>query len=397
MTVAAAPPPRRDPARRLAALLCLMATLGQAGSFLYLPAMPAIAAEFGTGSAAIQGTVTAFLLGACLCYLVYGPLADRHGHRPAFALASALFVAGSLAAALAPDPATLMAARFAQGAGSAAGLVTARGMIRTLIPRGQATQAMALLTATLTLAPGLSPLLGAALLEVAGWRATFHLAAALGLAGLVTGLGVLPGAAAAAPPASAGGAVAAILGTRLFVAALAIAIATNAVFSVLMAASPFVFVEMLGTSPLAYSVVLAGVLAAFSVGATLAGRIAARIGPRRVIGAALVAAHAGAAALLAATVWWPGPAGVGLGLVILLGSFGFVVPNGHVLMLQPFPATAGTAAGLALLITTLTGAGAIALYGATLGGSVAGFGLAMAVFSVLTLVGWRLLPRGEPG
>ncbi|MCL4189091.1 MAG: MFS transporter [Rhodobacteraceae bacterium] len=394
MTAPASPQEGAAALRRRAWLLCLMAALSQAGSYLYLAAMPAIAAEFGTGEAALQGTVTAFLAGSCLCFAVYGPLADRLGHRQVFAAATLLYAAASALAAVAPDLGALVAARFVQGIGASAGLVTARAMVRVLMPPDRATEAMALLSAVLTLAPAIGPLAGAALLAVADWRAAFLVAAIPGGASLLAGLAVLPPRIAGSVAPGARAAARAMLGSRNFLATLAILMATNAVFSVLVAASPFVFVESLGLSPVAYATLFGMVLVGFAAAATLSGRIAARIGSGRVIRATLVPAAVAALATAAAAVLAPAPWTLGPALLCLMVSMGFVVPNTHVIMLMPFGTLAGTATGLALLITTATGALVITAYGIAAAGSIAGFGLSLAALALLVPAAFALLPAG---
>ena len=163
------------------AILCLIATVGLAGSFLYLPALPLMAAGFNASEPAAQATLTAFLLGSCVGFALYGRAAERFGHRLSFTLAGAVFVAASLAAAMTTDIAQLVAARLVQGAGSVAGIVTARATIRIIMPPERAVQAMAMLTAVVSLSPAVSPLIGAGVLQLADWRATFVVAAGLGL------------------------------------------------------------------------------------------------------------------------------------------------------------------------------------------------------------------------
>ena len=375
------------------AILCLIATVGLAGSFLYLPALPMMAESFGASEPAAQATLTAFLLGSCIGFALYGRAADRFGHRLAFAVAGGVFVAASTAASLSADIAQLIAARLVQGAGSVAGIVTARATIRTTMPPGRAMQSMALLTAVVSLSPAASPLIGAAVLQVTDWRATFLVAAALGLAGIIGALRVLPRHVPVLPQDRPQRAEAAILGSPQFRAALMISIASNASFVVMMAATPFVFVETFGFSPAAYAALIAAILALFAAIALVSGRLAARFGAARPIGWGIVPVLTGAAMLVAGSLGTPSPTLIALGLLLLIGCMGLMVPNAHILMLEPFPAFAGTAAGLAMLITTAGGALAITLYSAIAAGSVAGFGLFTACCGVATLIGWAALLR----
>ena len=46
---------------------------------MYLPSLPALRRDFGSGTAAAQLTLSAFFLGLAAGQALYGPLADRHG------------------------------------------------------------------------------------------------------------------------------------------------------------------------------------------------------------------------------------------------------------------------------------------------------------------------------
>lgn len=377
------------------AILCLIATIGLAGSFLYLPALPLMAEGFNASEPAAQATLTAFLLGSCVGFALYGRAADRFGHRRAFTVAGMIFVAASLAAALTADINQLVAARLVQGAGSVAGIVTARATIRITMPPERAMQAMAMLTAVVSLSPAASPLIGAGVLEFADWRATFVVAAGLGLAGILGGRLVLPRGVPVLAQDRPGRAESKILRNPQFRAALMIGIAANASFVVMMAATPFVFVETFGFSPGAFAALIAAIMAVFAVVSLVSGRFAARIGAARPITWAVAPILAGAVLLMVASLGAAMPALIALGLLLLIGSMGLMVPNAHILMLEPFPAFAGTAAGLAMLITTAGGALAITLYSAVAAGSVAGFGLFTAGCGAATLIGWAFLQRTE--
>lgn len=389
MTDRAAPP---SPGATLA-ILCLIATVGLAGSFLYLPALPRMAESFGASEPAAQATLTAFLLGSCLGFALYGRAADRFGHRLAFTVAGLIFVGASLAAAITTDITQLVAARLVQGAGSVAGIVTARATIRTTMPPERAMQSMALLTAVVSLSPAASPLIGAGVLQLADWRATFLVAAGLGLAGILGARRVLPRGVPIAAQDRPQRVEAAILRSPQFRAALMIGMASNATFVVMMAATPFVFVDTFGLSPGAYAALIAAILTLFASIALVSGRLSARFGAARPITWSIAPILTGAALLIAGSLFGPTPTLIALGLVLMIGCMGLMVPNAHILMLDPFPTFAGTAAGLAMLITTAGGALAITLYSVIAAGSVIGFGLFTAFCGVSTLAGWNVLRR----
>lgn len=382
-----------EPGRHLVLVLCLLATVGQAGSFLYLPALPAMATEFGTGEAGAQMTLAAYMLGTCLGFAVYGQIADGFGHRRVFWMASLVFVLASVAAALVQDLASLNMARFVQGAGSVAGIITARSSIRTLVPPARAPQAMAALTAVVAMAPAASPLLGAFVLQVTDWRATFWMAAAMGIMAIVAGLKVLPRGVPVAAEDRPRHALRSLAGSATFRACVLIGSSCNSAFMILMAGSPFIFIGIFGLSELAYTLALGAMLMAFALAALVSGHLVARFGPRRVLGAALVPVAGAALALALVGVTEPGLWLLYSVLFVVIGCMGLVVPTGHTIMLAPFPEIAGTAVGVAMLVNTIIGAIALAGYGLLVAGSIQGFALGISAFVLCILGGWALLPR----
>ncbi len=104
------------------------------GIDMYLPALPAIAAEFHSPIAAIEHSLAAFFLGLCLGQAAIGPLSDRFGRRQPIIIGLGLYVLGAAGCALATGPPSLDAARFIQAVGGCAGTVLARACVRDLFP-----------------------------------------------------------------------------------------------------------------------------------------------------------------------------------------------------------------------------------------------------------------------
>ena len=152
---------------------------------MYLPGLPAIAAEFGAPTSAAQFTLASFFIGLALGQAIHGPLADRYGRKPPLYAGLALYVLASIGCALAPDLTTLIILRFLQAVGGCAGIVIARAIVRDCYDAHTSARVFSLMMLIMGLAPILAPFLGGWILWFAGWRAIFVVLTLFGLGGLL--------------------------------------------------------------------------------------------------------------------------------------------------------------------------------------------------------------------
>src|SRR5688572_32518879 len=92
---------RPIPGVRLTLLLGSLTAFGPIAIDMYLPSMPAIAADLATDPASAQQTMSVFLLGMALGQLLYGPISDRVGRRPPLMVGIAVFIVMSIGCAFA--------------------------------------------------------------------------------------------------------------------------------------------------------------------------------------------------------------------------------------------------------------------------------------------------------
>lgn len=169
-------------------LIILLGSLSMFGPLaidMYLPGLPAIAADLGTDAAGTQLTLAAFFIGLALGQLVYGPLSDRIGRRPPVMIGVAFYVFVSIACAFATSIEALIVLRFIQALGCSAGVVVARAAVADLFERSEAAKVYSMLALVFGVAPILAPLLGGWILLIADWQAIFHALAFFGFAVLV--------------------------------------------------------------------------------------------------------------------------------------------------------------------------------------------------------------------
>jgi DHA1 family bicyclomycin/chloramphenicol resistance-like MFS transporter len=153
---------------------------------MYLPAMPAIAADLHTDPASAQQTMSVFLIGMALGQLLYGPISDRVGRRPPLMIGIAVFIVMSIGCAFAQTIGSLIVMRFLQALGACVGQVLARAVVTDVYDRREAPRMFSLLMLVMGLAPILAPIAGGWVLAVADWQAIFLALAVFGV--LVGGL-----------------------------------------------------------------------------------------------------------------------------------------------------------------------------------------------------------------
>jgi DHA1 family bicyclomycin/chloramphenicol resistance-like MFS transporter len=373
-------------------LLLVLGALSAFGPWcvdMYLPALPAITGNLGTGAAQVQLTLTSCVVGLALGQLVVGPLSDALGRRRPLLCGIALYTAAAAACALAPTVTALVGLRFLQGLGAATGVVIARAVVRDRYTGVAAAHYFSAMMQINGIAPIVAPILGGQLLRWTSWRGLFLALTLLGVALLAATHRTLPETLRPdrrrrGGPADTAQAFRTLLTDREF---LGYALSGGLVFSAMFAyisGSSFVLQAHFHLTPQAYSAVFAanalGIVAAGQVSTRLVGRVP----PRRLLAAGLLLAALGGLALLVAALAGAGLAGILPPLFLLVSSVGLVGPNATALALAAHPNAAGTASALVGTLQFVLGGVTAPLVG--LGGTTSPTPMA-AVIAALAVLG----------
>jgi len=397
-----APSAARTPSVRWAlASLSLSMLLSSLDTSIANVALPALAQAFTASFQAVQWVILAYLLVITTLIISVGRLGDIIGRRRLLLGGIFLFTAASALCGFAPTLWLLIAARAAQGLGGAVMMALTMALVGETVPKGKTGSAMGLLGTMSAVGTALGPSLGGVLIAGFGWRTIFLVNLPLGLLTFLLAQRHLPADCREPKPARAGfdhlgtlllaltlaayalavtlgdggfGLLNAVLllaagcGVGLFVlaegraasplirlamfrdpalsASLATSVLVTTVVTTTLVVGPFYLSRALGLDAARVGLVLSvGPLVA-ALTAVPAGRLADRLGARRMTIAGLIGLAAGSfiLALMPAAL---GISGYVVPLVVITAGYGlFQTANNTAIMTDIRPDQRGVISGL---------------------------------------------------
>jgi DHA1 family bicyclomycin/chloramphenicol resistance-like MFS transporter len=380
---------------RNAIVLGLLAAVGPFAIDMYLPALPTIAADLHTTTAATQMTLMAFFVGFGLSQIVYGPASDMTGRKPPLYFGLTLFIVGAVGSGLSPSIGWLIAFRLIQGVGAASVMVVPRAVIRDLHTGVEATRLMATVMLVLSVSPILAPLAGSALIVPFGWRAVFVAATIAALLGFFLTAFVLPETWPAERRVkgelkSVLAGYGSLLRDRRFLGLTFIGGLGMASFFAFIASASFIYVNHFGLTPVEFSVAFSVNAVGFIGASQFSANLGARFGMARVVATAVSAFTVMSVLLFAVTL--AGADSLVVLMVMLFLAFaclGLVIPATMVLSLEEHGPIAGMASALGGTLQMVAGGIMIVVVSLSFDGTA----LPMVTIIALSAVGAFTLTR----
>lgn len=390
---------RPIPFGELIALLALLVALTALSIDIMLPALPDIGRTFQVAADNDrQLVVTAYLVGLAVGQLVWGHVSDILGRRRPLLIGLALYVAGSLAALLAPSFAWLIVARIGQGIGGAAARTIGTAIVRDTFSGRDMARTMSLVMMVFIIVPMVAPSAGQALLHVGTWRWSF---AAL----LVTGVIAMTWVAVRLPE-TWDRAKRTIAGSRMGLRQSFFAVVSNEVtrgyglaaglmFGCLVAyisSAQQIFADVYGLGSL-FPLAFGAIASSMAVAAFTNALLVKRIGMRRLSHAGLIAFIAASSALVLLCAAGRPPLWA---LMALLGLcfylFALMQANLNAIAMQPVGHVAGMASSLLGAFVTTAGV----IIGGAIGRCFNGTPMPLAVgFAALGICAFLVIFRVE--
>ncbi|MDQ1202034.1 DHA2 family efflux MFS transporter permease subunit [Rhodococcus sp. SORGH_AS_0303] len=177
---------------KIAAVIVIGAIMSILDVTVVSVALPTFAFEFQTSYANVAWTMTGYTLALATVIPLTGWAADRFGTKRLYILALILFVAGSMLCSVAWDITSLIVFRVLQGFGG--GMLMPLGM--TILTRAAGPErigrVMAVLGVPMLLGPIAGPILGGWLIDAASWHWIFLINVPIGAVALVAAWVILP-------------------------------------------------------------------------------------------------------------------------------------------------------------------------------------------------------------
>ena len=386
-------------------LLSLLLGLQPLTTDLYLPALPALREGFGASMGQAQLSLTGLLLAFGCSQLFWGPLSDRFGRRPILLGGMVAYVLASVGCALAGSMEQLLAWRVLQGAAMGAGVVCARAVVRDLYSPEAGARAMSKGLSGLAVTATLSAPVGGLLSELFGWRVALLTLALFGAATLLlVALRYRESVPQKRPDALRPAMLLRNWWTILrhpgFIAYSLLCCCSYGGLFTFLAASSFVFIKLLGVSPMAYGLLMLINSLTYFVGTFVTRRLLLRLGQPRTV------ALAGGLTLLAGTnmgllhlAGVQGVAAISVPMCLLMLAHSVHQSCGQSGAVAPFPHQAGAAAALNGFLMMLVAFAMGSWLGTHLDQGSGALVLGIWFWSTgITLTAWTLVRRhGGPG
>lgn len=337
-------------------ILLLVGIVSAFGPFVtdfYLPALPALGTYFDTSASMVQLTLTVSMVGLAIGQLFIGPLSDRFGRKRPLLLSLLLFILSTVGCLEATTIGQFLVFRFVQGVAGAGGVVISKSIATDLYEGKQLARFFSLLSSVQGLAPICAPVLGGLLLIVTDWRGIFQTLLLIGGVLFIAVCGFRESARTTNRNIwTTFSNYLPVIRNRSFMRYVLIQAMAMGVMFTYIAASPFIFQEHYGLSPLAYSLCFGVNALGIMAGSLLIIRFrstekALLIGARGFLGMALVVAGTLLCDLHIAYVE--------VALFLLLIFLGMLLPTSTTLSLEPVRENSGSASAILGFLTFFVG------------------------------------------
>lgn len=164
--------------------LIILSAFASMGAVLITPALPEMVTYFQISEGHAQLIVTLFLVGYAAGQLIYGPLANRYGRKPAFYTGIVIATIGSIISILSAPVHSfplMLVGRLLEALGSSAGLVTSFTIISDFYYPEQSRKIISYMMMAFAIVPGVALFFGGLIAQYLHWETCFYFLLVYGL------------------------------------------------------------------------------------------------------------------------------------------------------------------------------------------------------------------------
>ena len=168
-----------------------LVALGPLSMDAYLPAIPAMALDFGVSVVVVNHTLSVYLIGNAIGQLFGGAFSDQIGRKRIGYIGLAIYIATTIAIAFVGTVEQALVLRFFQAVGGGFSTVICLASVRDIYPVEELGRRFAAMMMIVLVAPLVAPAIGTLMLPL-GWQSIFLLKAAYSVFLLVLYAAVVP-------------------------------------------------------------------------------------------------------------------------------------------------------------------------------------------------------------
>ncbi|KAL5352204.1 hypothetical protein ACLOAV_002151 [Pseudogymnoascus australis] len=154
-------------------MVTVAAFISPTSANIYFPALNPLARDLNVSDALINVTLTSFMIFQGIAPTFIGDLADMAGRRPAYIVASIIYLGANIGLALQNSFSALLVLRCLQSAGSSGGIALGFGVVADISTSSERGSYVGIVGAGTMLGPALGPVIGGILAQFLGWRSIF--------------------------------------------------------------------------------------------------------------------------------------------------------------------------------------------------------------------------------
>jgi DHA1 family bicyclomycin/chloramphenicol resistance-like MFS transporter len=368
-----------------------------------LPAIGLIANELGASNPNDrQFIILGFFAGMMVGTLIFGPISDSVGRKPAIYAGLVFYIAGSLVCMFSTSFPILIAGRLLQGFGAASPRIVSMAMVRDGAKGAEMARIMSFVMSVFMLVPIFAPSIGQLVLYVASWRMIFTgfvVAAVIGAIWLATRQSETLDEDKRLPFSASKLAASAseVISNPV---ALGYTVAVGFIFGAFttyLGTSQQIFAEQYSQGD--YFAVWFGVLAVAIAFAMVAnGKLVVRLGMRRISKAAVWGFIACWSVMMMFNLFYHGHPPLPVVGVLFFASFffsGLLFGNYNAMAMEPMGHIAGMAAAVSGALSSLIAVVLGAIAGQFYNGTLYPLSIAFLIFGIVALIFSEWAERGR--